>query len=273
MMSIAARLSPFALASWIALTPGCRPEPAAKGTASPPAETPAETSADTAVAPPAQAASRGEEDSAEARRLRAQLLAYLRRDGSLRSDRVMDAMQRVPRHLFIPELSIPLAYSDQPLPIGEGQTISQPAVVASMTEALELGGKERVLEIGTGSGYQAAILGLLAARVWTIEIVAPLGEKARARLAKMGYANVEVRIGDGYAGWPEHAPFDRILLTAAPPEVPKALIAQLAEGGVLVAPVGPEGETQKLLRLRKLRGQIREEDLGRVRFVPMVPGR
>jgi protein-L-isoaspartate(D-aspartate) O-methyltransferase len=142
-----------------------------------------------------------------------------------------------------------------------------------MTAALELTGTERVLEIGTGSGYQAAVLAHLAKEVYTIEIVEPLGVSARERLARMGYANVKVRIGDGYQGWPEAAPFDRVIVTAAPETVPKALVAQLADGGVLVAPVGPEGETQQLLRLRKRAGTTTEEHLAPVRFVPMVPGR
>jgi protein-L-isoaspartate(D-aspartate) O-methyltransferase len=141
-----------------------------------------------------------------------------------------------------------------------------------MTNALELRGTERVLEIGTGSGYQAAVLALLSRRVFTIEIVTPLGEVARERLAKLGYSNVEVRIGDGYAGWPEQAPFDRILITAAPPEIPRALLDQLAEGGILVAPVGEAGEPQDLVRLTKRGGQISKEMLALVRFVPMVPG-
>src|SRR5262249_12815799 len=153
-----------------------------------------------------------------------------------KSDRVRGAMMRVPRHLFVPGASLEEAYDDAPFPIGHGQTISQPAVVAVMTEALELGGRERVLEGGTGSGSEAAVLSLLSSDVYTIEIVTDLAEIARERLATLGYANVHVRAGDGYAGWPEHAPFDRIIVTAAPPELPRALVDQLAEGGVLVAP-------------------------------------
>jgi protein-L-isoaspartate(D-aspartate) O-methyltransferase len=217
--------------------------------------------------PPAASAAPGEPD---ADALRAALVAHLRREGMIRTDRVADAMLRVPRHLFVPGRDPARAYVDVPLPIGAGQTISQPAVVAQMTEALALRGGERVLEIGTGSGYQAAILSLLAARVSTIEIVPSLGERARERLSRLGYANVEVRIGDGYAGWPERAPFDRILLTAAPERIPEALLAQLAEGGILVAPIGPEDRVQRLVRLRKTGGLVTEEDLGAVMFVPMV---
>jgi protein-L-isoaspartate(D-aspartate) O-methyltransferase len=181
-------------------------------------------------------------------------------------------MVAVPRHLFVPGMPLARAYADRPQPIGHEQTISQPTIVAVMTQALALRGGERVLEIGTGSGYQAAVLSRLAREVFTIEIVAPLGETARARLAKLGYANVHVRIGDGYKGWPEEAPFDRVLLTAAPPEIPKALTDQLAEGGILVAPVGPDGAVQELVRWTKRKGKIQEDKLGAVRFVPMVPG-
>ena len=144
----------------------------------------------------------------------------------------------VPRHLFVAEELRASAYEDHPLPIGHEQTISQPYIVALMTDLLQLDGDEKVLEIGTGSGYQAAVLGELADQVYTIEIVAPLAEEARARLADLGYENVHVRAGDGYRGWPEQAPFDAIILTAAPPAVPQPLIDQLAIGGILAAPVG-----------------------------------
>ena len=187
----------------------------------------------------------------------------------VRDRRVLDALRTVPREAFVPERLAELAYDDTPLPIGQEQTISQPTVVAMMTQALALTGAERVLEIGTGSGYQAAILSRLAKHVYSIEILPPLGEAARDRLASMGYANVSVRIGDGYQGWPEHAPFDRILLTAAPPSIPPALLAQLVEGGILVAPVGA-GRDQRLMRVRKTEGKLIEEDLGPVIFVPMV---
>jgi protein-L-isoaspartate(D-aspartate) O-methyltransferase len=156
--------------------------------------------------------------------------------------------------------------------VGQRQTISQPTIVAMMTEALRLSGHERVLEIGTGSGYQAAVLSRLASEVFTIELIAELGNSAERRLTRLGYANVHVRIGDGYQGWPEAAPFDRIIVTAAPPEVPPALFSQLADNGLLVAPVGPTHGIQSLLRYHKSKTGIRREVLGDVRFVPMVHG-
>jgi protein-L-isoaspartate(D-aspartate) O-methyltransferase len=194
-------------------------------------------------------------------------------DGSRAWDpRVIAAMRAVPRHLFMPGASRRLAYTDEPVPIGHGQTISQPTIVAIMSDALELTGSERVLEIGTGSGYQAAVLSLLAREVHSIEIVEPLGNAAKARLAELGYRNVHVRVGDGYLGWPEQAPFDRVILTAAPPEIPRALIDQTREGGMIVAPVGEDGR-QRLVRWVKLAGGgLKKQDLGAVRFVPMVPG-
>jgi protein-L-isoaspartate(D-aspartate) O-methyltransferase len=202
--------------------------------------------------------------------LRDRLLAEVQQHERI-SASTIEAMRRVPRHLFAPNLTLEKAYEDEPQPIGFGQTISQPRIVAVMTEALELSGKEKVLEIGTGSGYQAAILSLLAKDVFTIEIVPELGAASKKRLADLGYANVRVRTGDGYAGWPEEAPFDRIILTASPEEMPGELVKELAEGGVLVAPLGPKKD-QRLRRLRKKDGVITEEDLGGVRFVPMIPG-
>jgi protein-L-isoaspartate(D-aspartate) O-methyltransferase len=204
-----------------------------------------------------------------ARDLRVQLVRYLEDLSEITTSRVRSAMLEVPRHRFIPEHGIRSAYANMPLPIGWEQTISQPSVVAIMTEALDLGGDERVLEIGTGSGYQAAVLALLARDVYTIEIVEPLGERARAILAELGYANVHVRIGDGHAGWPEHAPFDRILLTACSPAVPQALFDQLGDGGVLVAPVGTP-RSQNLLRYEKSGADVRAVSLGPVAFVPLT---
>jgi protein-L-isoaspartate(D-aspartate) O-methyltransferase len=209
-------------------------------------------------------------DSDEAREYRAELVLELARE--IRDARVLDAMGRVPRHLFVPGVSLRRAYVDRAAPIGHGQTISQPLVVAIMTEALDLQGRERVLEIGTGSGYQAAILSLLASEVYSIEVVKDLAEEARARLETLGYANVHVRAGDGYKGWPEQAPFDRVIVTAAPEEVPRVLLDELAEGGILVVPVGPNGWSQRLLRYHKVDGRISIQDLGPVAFVPMVPG-
>jgi protein-L-isoaspartate(D-aspartate) O-methyltransferase len=209
-------------------------------------------------------------DSPEARSRREHLVAHLVALGDIRSERVRDAMNRVPRHVFVPEVSLGRAYGNYPVPIGAGQTISQPSVVAEMTEALSLDGSQRVLEIGTGSGYQAAVLSLVSAEVDTIEIIPELGERARALLSELGCSNVHVRIGDGYKGWPEGAPFDRIIVTAAPPELPRTLLGQLADGGILVAPIGRTGESQRLLRYSKVNGQLQIEDLGAVSFVPMV---
>ncbi len=183
--------------------------------------------------------------------------------------RVLAALAAVPRHLFVPEKQRRAAYDDSPLAIGYGQTISQPFVVAFMTQAIALGGDERVLEIGTGSGYQAAVLGELAAEVWTIEIVPELAQRSRALLAELGYDNVHVREGDGYRGWPEHAPFDAIVVTAAPEHVPAPLLDQLAPGGRMVLPVG--GERQELLLIEKdAAGALTEREVLPVRFVPMV---
>jgi protein-L-isoaspartate(D-aspartate) O-methyltransferase len=185
----------------------------------------------------------------------------------IQDPRVLAALSRVPRHELVPEDVRAHAYEDRPLPIGHGQTISQPFVVAYMTEQLRLRGGERVLEIGTGSGYQAAVLAEIAGEVFTIEIVAPLGERARVDLKRLGYRNVHVRIGDGYRGWPEQAPFDAIIVTAAPGHVPQPLIDQLAMGGRLVLPVGEFD--QELLRIERQADGIREERLIDVRFVPM----
>lgn len=207
-------------------------------------------------------------DGPEARARRDELVAAIEDAGYLSAPSVRAAMREVPRHLFV-EASLADAYADTPLPIGEGQTISQPSVVSAMTEALDVKPDHRVLEIGTGSGYQAAVLSRLAAEVYTIEVVPALGERAAARLRELGYRNVHVKIGDGYQGWPEHAPFPRIILTAAPPEIPQALIDQLADGGILVAPVGEPGD-QWLVRIRKQGEKLTRERIERVRFVPMV---
>ena len=182
--------------------------------------------------------------------------------------RVLAALRAVPRHELVPEAQRDYAYEDRPLPIGHGQTISQPYIVALMSEALELDENERVLEIGTGSGYQAAVLGELAREVYSIEIVAPLAERAKLDLARLGYDNVQVRQGDGYRGWPEQAPFDAIVVTAAPEHVPQALVDQLAVGGRLVIPVGRG--VQELLRITRDEQGVHEERLLGVRFVPMT---
>ncbi len=184
--------------------------------------------------------------------------------------RVLAAMGRVPRHHFVPAAHRRRAYGDHPLPIGKGQTISQPYVVAYMTEALAQRRNARVLEIGTGSGYQAAVLAELVKQVYSIEIVPSLGRQARQRLRRLGYRNVTVRIGDGYSGWPAKAPFDAILLTAAPPKIPQPLLTQLKIGGVLVAPVGRAWQAQELVRVTRTARGYRRQRLFGVRFVPMT---
>jgi len=189
----------------------------------------------------------------------------------IRSPRVLQAMRKVPRHVFVPEAIQGEAYGDHPLPIGYGQTISQPYIVAFMTQQLDLTPSHKVLEIGTGSGYQAAVLAELAGEVFTIEIVPELGRQAEKVLAAQGYENVRVRVGDGYLGWPEEAPFDRIILTAAPEKLPQALVDQLMPGGRLVAPVGARYTTQQMIVLDKDRdGKTKQRSVLPVLFVPMV---
>ncbi|HVG69621.1 MAG TPA: protein-L-isoaspartate(D-aspartate) O-methyltransferase [Vicinamibacterales bacterium] len=194
-------------------------------------------------------------------------------DRDVRDPRVLEAMRKVPRHRFVPPALIPRAYDDSPLPIGYDQTISQPFIVAHMTEALGIQGSHKVLEIGTGSGYQAAVLGELARTVYTIEIVPELARGAAATLKALGYSNVRVRAGDGYAGWPEQAPFDRIMLTAAPEEIPKPLIDQLAPRGRLLAPVGEQGSVQWLTIVEKTPQGVTQRRTLPVRFVPFTRSR
>jgi protein-L-isoaspartate(D-aspartate) O-methyltransferase len=191
----------------------------------------------------------------------------------IKDPRVLQAMSDVPRHLFVPEGRRADAYGDWPLPIGHGQTISQPYIVAFMTQAIEVGPDHRVLEIGTGSGYQAAVLSRLAQTVYTIEIVPQLAEQARKTLASLGYDNLHVRTGNGYLGWPEHAPYDRIMVTAAPDEVPPTLLAQLKVGGLMAIPVGTGNQELRILR-RTEQGTELMATLP-VRFVPMTskPGK
>jgi protein-L-isoaspartate(D-aspartate) O-methyltransferase len=189
-------------------------------------------------------------------------------DRGVRDVRVLAALRKVPRHLFVPPEERGEAYNDYPLAIGHGQTISQPYIVAYMTEALELKPRDRVLEIGTGSGYQAAILAELVAHVYSIEIIEELAKEAETRLRRLGYSNVQVRAGDGYQGWPEAAPFDAIIVTAAPGHIPQPLVDQLREGGRMVLPLGLWD--QELVRLRRSHGRILRETLLPVRFVPMT---
>ena len=183
---------------------------------------------------------------------------------------VLEAMRKVPRHLFVPGEYRQWAYSDQPLPIGEGQTISQPYIVAYMTQELRIKPGDRVLEIGTGSGYQAAVLAELGRDIYTIEIVESLGREARSRLKALGYDRVHVRVGDGYNGWPEEAPFDAIMVTAGAEELPQPLLDQLAENGRMIIPVGPHGGVRQLTLITRKNGKFRSEKLMPVRFVPFV---
>jgi protein-L-isoaspartate(D-aspartate) O-methyltransferase len=183
---------------------------------------------------------------------------------------LLEAMRKVPRHLFVPEDQRIYAYEDRPLPIGEGQTISQPYIVAYMTDLITPKKFMKVLEIGTGSGYQAAVLAEIVKEVYTIEIREKLGTQAKKDLDKLGYSNIQSRIGDGYQGWPEQSPFDAIIVTAAAEKVPQPLIDQLQEGGKMVIPIGKAGQVQELMLLEKTKGQIKTTNLGAVRFVPFT---
>lgn len=187
----------------------------------------------------------------------------------VRDPRVLAAAGKVPRELFVPENMRDRAYADSPLPVGEGQTISQPYIVAFMTECLELDGTEKVLEIGTGSGYQAAMLAELAEKVYTVERVGSLAASARTVIEALGYKNVEFRVGDGSEGWEEHAPYDGIMVTAGAPDVPPALTRQLAEGGRLVIPVGGRG-LQDLVVMKKEDGQLSSRRVSGCVFVPLI---
>ena len=191
--------------------------------------------------------------------------------GGIEDEDVIQAMGAVPRHEFVPEQYLAQAYENHPLPIGHGQTISQPYIVALMTEAAEIEAGDKVLEVGTGSGYQAAVLAELADHVYTMEIIGPLKERSEATLAELGYENVSVRHGDGYFGWPEEALFDAIVVTAAPDHIPQPLVEQLRAGGYMLIPVGPVGGYQTLWRVTKdSDGEVSTEDLGGVRFVPLT---
>ena len=188
----------------------------------------------------------------------------------VKDPRVLEAMGKIPRHLFIDESFKEKAYADHPLPIGEGQTISQPYVVALMTEALRLRPEDRVLEIGTGSGYQAAVLAEIVKEVYTIEIRKPLAESASKRLQELGYKNIQVKCADGYFGWEEVAPFDTIIVTAASNHIPPPLLKQLKEGGRLIIPVGSTTFHQTLTLVTKEKGDLQVEQLGGVTFVPLI---
>lgn len=205
----------------------------------------------------------GDRDAERRRMVETQLQA---RD--ITDERVLQAMRTIPRHRFTPDEMLSRAYDDTPLPIGYDQTISQPYIVAFMTQALSVGSEDVVLEIGTGSGYQAAVLSTLAKTVYSIEIAEPLAARAKATLSELGYANIEVRAGNGYLGWPEHAPYDRIMVTAAPAEVPPALSEQLKVGGLMAIPVGTFD--QELRILRKTQTGLELVRTLPVRFVPMT---
>jgi len=194
------------------------------------------------------------------------------RSAGVTDTRVLSAIERIPREEFTPPSFRDQAYEDTALPIGHGQTLSQPSVVGLMTQALEVGPRMKVLEVGTGSGYQAAILSLLCRRLYTIERHRPLLDEAEARFKRLRLHNITSRHGDGWAGWPEQAPFDRIILTAAPPDIPTVLLDQLSVGGIMVLPVGTEKRAQRLVRIRRTDSGIVQEDIGAVRFVPMVHG-
>ncbi len=217
---------------------------------------PARESARPALEPP---------DPEEARR---RMVANQIAARGVRDPRVLEAMRKVPRHLFVPAAIQAKAYQDTALRIGHGQTISQPYIVAYMTQAARILPTDRVLEIGTGSGYQAAVLACLSLEVYTIEIVEPLGRKAKSLLESLGYENIRFRIGDGYEGWPERAPFDAIVVTAAPLQVPQPLVDQLRVGGRLILPLGGRG--QKLVRMTRTARGLKREILLPVRFVPMA---
>ena len=197
--------------------------------------------------------------------------AYLKR--AALDERVLDAMDRVPRHEFVPADLVDEAYRNRPLPIGHGQTISQPYIVAIMTDLLELEPGQKVLEIGTGSGYQAAILAALDTRVWSIEIIEALGQRASALLQRLGYENVETRIGDGYYGWDEQAPFDAIIVTAAASHIPPPLVKQLSIGGKMIIPVGSRFSTQELILITRVnQDEVVTRQVLPVRFVPLTGG-
>jgi protein-L-isoaspartate(D-aspartate) O-methyltransferase len=206
---------------------------------------------------------------ADAELLRREMVERQLRKRGIRDERVLAAMLSVPRHEFVPAELAGEAYTDRPLPIGHDQTISQPFMVAAMAEALELSGGERVLEIGSGSGYQAAVLSLLAREVYTVEMHEDLAVESAERLKRLGYANVHVHVGDGTLGWPEQAPFEGIVVTAAAPDVPPPLVGQLAEGGRLLVPVGTPDE-QRLLRVEKHGEEFTQRALYNCRFVPLV---
>jgi protein-L-isoaspartate(D-aspartate) O-methyltransferase len=201
---------------------------------------------------------------------RLQMLEEQLKPRGITNKATLDAMAKIPREAFVPESQRPFAYSDRPLPIGEGQTISQPFMVAYMTQTLQLKASDRVLEIGTGSGYQAAVLSQMIDTVFTIEIVSSLAQQANQRIKNLNIHNVAVKIGDGYFGWQEKAPFDAIIVTAGAESIPLYLVEQLAENGRMVIPIGPHKGVRQLILLKKKNGKIKSRTLMQVRFVPFV---
>lgn len=201
--------------------------------------------------------------------LRKKMVEEQIKDRGIKDKKILDAMLKVERHKFVPAGQKERAYGDYPLPIGEGQTISQPYIVALMTSVLDLDGSEKILEIGTGSGYQAAVLAELADQVYTIEVIKPLAERAKKLLNELGYDNITVKYGDGYGGWDEHSPFDRIIVTCSPTHIPEELKDQLAEDGKMIIPVGPRF-AQNLVLLNKKNGKVKKQKMIPVRFVPMI---
>ncbi|MGD8624225.1 MAG: protein-L-isoaspartate(D-aspartate) O-methyltransferase [Anaerolineae bacterium] len=236
-----------------------------------PAATPTPTAmAPTVIVPTALAPTPGPQPDDNRLEERMSMVEYQIRRRGITDQQVLDAMERVPRHEFVPDQYQAQAYADRPLPIGHGQTISQPYIVALMTEILQLRSTDRVLEVGTGSGYQAAILGELVAEVYTVEIIEALASQAGERLGRLGYENVHVRHADGYFGWEEHAPFDAIIVTAAPDHIPQPLVAQLDQGARLVIPIGPPGGYQTLWEISKEGDEIKKRNVTGVLFVPLT---
>jgi len=247
-----------------------QPTPAAGAigsSAMPPPQTAEATESSTM--PPPEAATAGPEDRYS--RLREAMVQEGIAGLDIRDEAILEAMRTVPRHEFVPPQYLDQAYDNHPLPIGHGQTISQPYIVALMTQAAQVQAGDRVLEVGTGSGYQAAVAATLAEHVYSVEIIGALADSARERLQRLGYDNVTVQHADGYFGWQDHAPFDAILVTAAPDHIPQPLVQQLKNGGRMVIPVGPVGGYQTLwLLTRDDAGEVHTEDLGAVSFVPLT---
>jgi protein-L-isoaspartate(D-aspartate) O-methyltransferase len=265
----------FGLISASALFPGCA-EPSSSSFPQEPSLSPPDDSGNEnwrRQIPSERFSSRAEEDSSELHSLfqaqRKDMVEFQLRQRGISDVRVLEAMQRVPRHRFVPAELVDSAYEDRPLPIGHGQTISQPYIVALMTEAVRPRAEHRGLEVGTGCGYQAAVLAELVDHVYSIDIVEPLAKESAIRLAELGFNNVTVKAGDGYRGWKEHSPFDIIIVAAAPDHVPQPLVEQLAVGGRMVIPVGRE-QQDLLLWEKQDDGSIKESRIAAVRFVPMT---